>query len=189
VGEIRGEAIDAAVLRTLVPAELCAGKTLIHRDGRWVQSELDLLHEHALEVGFSVLPVGVVKGASLIPRLYERRDATVEKCEAGTVFLVGEREAIVATNPARGRKLGTPMPLRVSVHPTVGVPKKDVDILSAVESVFWSSRVHFSSVFQQPRLPVTIKAVDEASWLLQSADITASFRTTGPLRGSQQFWL
>lgn len=81
------------------------------------------------------------------------------------------------------------MPLRVQVHPTLGVPKPDLDILAAVESVFWFSRVHFSSVFQQPRLPVTIKAVDEASWLLSSPAITEAFRATGPLQGPQQFWL
>merc|ERR1719265_1626712 len=111
---------------------------------------------------------------------------TLDECGAGEIG---------ATNPARGGKMGTPMPLRVAVHPTIGthagreVKPQDVDIISAAESVFWSSRVHFASVFQQPRVPVTIKAVDEASWLLSTPEIMATFKETGPLKGPQQFWL
>jgi hypothetical protein len=195
-GETYGETISPEVLRTLVPAEICEGKTvMIHRDGRWVQAELDVLAEHAAKIGFTVLPVSVVKGIGMIPRLYTQTVGSVDKCGAGSLFRVGDREAIIATNPARGGKMGTPMPLRVAVHPTIGThagrkgKPQDLDIISAAESVFWSSRVHFASVFQQPRVPVTIKAVDEASWLLSTPEIMASFKETGPLKGPQQFWL
>jgi hypothetical protein len=195
-GTTLGETISPEVLRKLVPPEICEGKTImIHRDGRWVQAELDLLKEHSAAVGFTVLPVSVVKGTGLIPRLYADTDRAIDKCDAGSVFLISDEEAIVATNPAKGAKMGTPMPLRIAVHPTIGThagragKPADLDITSAAESVFWFSRVHFSSVFQQPRLPVTIKAVDEASWLLSSPEMSKSFRETGPLRGPQQFWL
>lgn len=126
------------------------------------------------------------EGAEPIPRLYTSAES-ISKCESGTVFCVDDTEAIVATNPAKGAKMGTPMPLRVKVHPTIG--GKDMHILAAVEAVYWLSRVWYSSVFQQPRLPATIKAVDEASWLLNTPEMIATFRERGPLHGPQQFWL
>merc|ERR1712146_758019 len=81
--------------------------------------ELGFLEQHAEKINCTLIPVAVTKGLHLIPRLYSAAFGSVAKVEAGTVFAFSDTEALVATNPGRGAKLGTAMPLRIKVHPTL----------------------------------------------------------------------
>lgn len=138
---------------------------VIHRDGRWYNSESQgfkivtdkLFHE-------GLLPENVVKGVAEIQktnaqrwRIFARDENQILNPIIGTYFIFTPQRGIICTTGSPARIPGTPKPLLVNIV------EGSLDIEKELRDIYWLSMLAWSKPDGVQSLPITIKLAD--SWL------------------------
>ena len=151
---LEGEIIPPQVLQDIFPQkEFAEKKILIHRDGILPESERRALIEWGEQIGATFYFVEVIKSGT--PRLYAGQDGQIVKAPKGSIFKLGENEALLVSSEFPAGFKATPQPVRVCTHPPF--PLKH-----ALHSVLSLTLLHYGSL-RLPRLPVTTHYADKIS--------------------------
>ena len=144
---LEGEIIPPHILQDIFPQKEFSGKKiLIHRDGNLPDSEKEALMEWGNQIGTTFYFVEVIKSGT--PRLYASQEGKIVKAPKGSIFKLGENEALLVSSEFPAGFKATPQPVRVCTHPPF--PLKH-----ALHSVLSLTLLHYGSI-RLPRLPVTI---------------------------------
>lgn len=174
---LEGETIPPEILETIFPPEEFGGKrVVIHRDGRFPNTELQSLIEWGAAINAEFYPIEVTKSGT--PRMYRQVQGKVDQTAKQTIFYVDEEPAFIVTSPPPAFKnvaKTTAQPLKIR-------NRSALTLNQALLSVISLTLLHYGSV-RPPRLPVSTHASDKiAGFLLR--DIRPS-----QMRGDRPFWL
>lgn len=190
-GKIKGESIPASVWKSVVSKEACAGRhVVIHRDGRFTETEKEFLRQHAEDIGAAGAfgMVEIVKHAAGTPRLYEGDS----NAPSGSFLRLSDTEGILTSGTCR---TGTRNPLLVRVVSGTRGKAPVLPVEVAAEDIFRLSWLSYGTLYNQPRLPVTTKTADKAAYFHASADVAQPSCSDGGdefalmNHGRQQYWL
>jgi hypothetical protein len=174
---IDGETIPQHVLESILPAEEFANKrVVIHRDGRFVGSELEDLLAWAKIIDAEFYPIEVTKSG--VPRMYEFQKDNIKQVPRGAVFVLNDNEAYFASTPppsGRNGAFSTSQPIRIANY-------SKLSMSDAINSVMALTLIHYGST-RATRLPVSIHASDKIAEFL-SKNIAPK-----DSKGDIPFWL
>jgi hypothetical protein len=188
-GKIRGESIPASVWKSVVSQEACAGrKVVIHRDGRFTDSEKSFLEDHAKAIGSdgSFAMVEIVKHAAGTPRLY----AEDKNAPSGSFLRLSDTEGMLTSGSCPHQ--GTRNPLLVRVVSSKPGEPSNLCVEAAAEDIFRLSMLSYGTLYAQPRLPITTKTADKAAYFHASLEMHKSKEHSELAlmsHGRQQYWL
>ena len=150
---LEGEIIPVHILQDIFPqTEFTGKKILIHRDGELPDSEKEALMKWGNEIGATFYFVEVIKSGT--PRLYAKNKEIV-KAPKGSIFKLGETEALLVSSEFPAGFKATSQPIRVCTHPPFPLEH-------ALHSVLTLTLLHYGSL-RPPRLPVTTHYADKIS--------------------------
>ncbi len=150
---LEGEIIPERILHDIFPqTEFTGKKILIHRDGELPDSEKEALMKWGNEIGATFYFVEVIKSGT--PRLYAKNKEIV-KAPKGSIFKLGETEALLVSSEFPAGFKATPQPIRVRTH-------HPFPLEHALHSVLSLTLLHYGSI-RPPRLPVTTHYADKIS--------------------------
>ncbi|HUN08183.1 MAG TPA: Piwi domain-containing protein [Aggregatilineales bacterium] len=174
---LEGETIPPEILEMIFPPEEFGGKrVIVHRDGRFPNTELHSLIEWGAAINAEFYPIEVTKSGT--PRMYRQAQGKIDQASKQTIFYVDEETAFIVTSPPPAFKnvaKTTAQPLKIR-------NRSPLSLNQALLSVISLTLLHYGSV-RPPRLPVSTHASDKiAGFLLR--DIRPS-----QMKGDRPFWL
>eukprot|EP00931_Biecheleriopsis_adriatica_P046866 TRINITY_DN26965_c0_g1_i1.p1 TRINITY_DN26965_c0_g1~~TRINITY_DN26965_c0_g1_i1.p1 ORF type:complete len:787 (-),score=104.81 TRINITY_DN26965_c0_g1_i1:32-2392(-) len=185
-GKIHGESIPDSVWEKALTKEVCSGrKVIVHRDGRFTNSEKEFLARHAASIG-AAGPIGlveIVKHAGGTPRMYTGSD----NAPSGSCLIFSETECILTSGSCKSTGTRNPLLIRL-----VGGSTPTLSIKSVAEDIFRLSFVSYGSLYSIPRLPVSTKTADLTAYVHASLSTQALGNEANSIlvsQGKQQYWL
>ncbi len=166
------EAIPHEFLASLFPQKLFGKKRiLIHNDGHFRHSFLEILKLWGEEIGASLFPVEIVRRG--VPRLYSLVNGKVDSPPYGATFRLNDHEAFVVVSVSP--EDATPHPLHIRCE-------EPLTIEEAIHSVITFTMLHYGA-FKTLKLPVTIHNTDYLRESFQRGI------TPEKLEGTLPYWL
>jgi hypothetical protein len=174
---LEGETIPPQILENIFPPEEFGGKrVIIHRDGRFPNTELESLMEWGEAIQAEFYPIEVTKSGT--PRMYRHLQGKVDQTAKQTIFYLDEQTAFIVTSPPPAFKNVA----KTTAHPLKIRNLSELTLNQALLSVISLTLLHYGSV-RPPRLPVSTHASDKiAGFYLR--DIRPN-----QAKGDKPFWL
>jgi len=184
-GRIQGESIPDSVWKKALTKEVCSDrKVMVHRDGRFTNTEKDFLEQHARAID-AAGPIGlveIVKHAGGTPRMY----AGSENAPSGSCLILSQTECILTSGSCKST--GTRNPLHIRLVGDV----RDESIKNVAEDIHRLSFISYGSLYSTPRLPVSTKTADMAAYVhasFSTQTCNAEYDSMLVSQGKQQYWL
>lgn len=168
----KGDPVPFVVMQTLFPEEKFGGKrVIIHRMGAFTDEELTMLLRWEQVINTTFYPIAIE--TDVVPHLYSLDKRQIKEPDWGSIFLLGDLDAIMVTSLNNGDTMA--MPLHVSAPSDLGID-------FALHSVLMFTLLHYGTI-RPVRLPVTIQYGHEMQQWMSRGQLPSA------TSGDVPFWL